>query len=291
VDGLAFLGRNRAGAFVSLSPACNIAVVIRSQTKSGETRMTEALSKLNFRDVGGIPTDTGGVVRPGILYRSEGPASFADVHRSELRALGIKLICDLRSDSERNKDPNDWAETARLLNFDITADLRVSTNAGWATLKDDPTVEAGKRALVTNYAEMPGQMLPNLNTLVDAIVAGGTPVLVHCTAGKDRTGVMVAILLTALGVPHDLILADYERSEIFARNMRARGGVHEQFEEHFGFRPTERLIDAMIGVDIEYLEAALATVVEKWGSIERYFAAAGVDEGQLDRFRETLVAA
>jgi protein-tyrosine phosphatase len=252
--------------------------------------MTEALSRLNFRDVGGIPTVSGGIVRPGVLYRSEGPASFGDDHRSELAALGIKLVCDLRSGSERDKDPNDWATAARLLNMDITADLRVSTNAGWATLKDNPTLEAGKRALAINYSEMPEQILPNLKTLVDAIVGGGTPMLIHCTAGKDRTGVMVAILLAALGVPRDLIVADYRRSEVFALNMRARGGVIEQFEEHFGFRPSEELMDAMIGVDLEFLDAALDAITARWSSIEGFFANAGVDEEQLARFRAVFVA-
>lgn len=252
--------------------------------------MTETLSKLNFRDVGGLRTETGGIVRSGMLYRSEGPASFDEVHRAELAALGIKLVCDLRSESERDQDPNDWTDTALLLNFDITADLRVSTNAGWATLKDDPTLEAGKRALASNYAEMPRQILPNLKTLVDASVSGGTPLLVHCTAGKDRTGVMMAILLLALGVPREPILADYQRSEVFARNMRARGGVLEKIEAHFGFRPTERLMDAMIGVDTEFLDAALGAIDTGWGSIDGFFAAAGVDEDQRARFRETLVA-
>lgn len=251
--------------------------------------MTEALSKLNFRDVGGMPTEDGGVVKPGMLYRSEGPASFADIHRGELNALGIKLVCDLRSTDERDKAPNDWATTARLLNLDITADLRVPSNTGSMTLKDNPTVEAAKQALVANYSEIPGLILPNLGNLVDAILDGETPLLVHCTAGKDRTGVMMAILLKALRVPHDIVLADYERSDVFAQNMRIRGGIPEQFEQHFGFRPTEDLIDAMIGVDLEFLGSALDRIGSDWGTIEQYFAAGGVDAAKLDRLREVLV--
>lgn len=252
--------------------------------------MTEALSKLNFRDIGGLPTGGGGVVRPGILYRSEGPASFSDIHRGELQALGIRLVCDLRADTERRKDPNDWAHGSRLMNLDVTADLRVETNDGWMALRDDPTPEAAHRALTGNYAAIPEAVRPHLRDLIQAIIDGETPVLVHCTAGKDRTGVLMALLLLALDVPHTLIVADYERSDVFAQNLRLRGGIHEQFDEAFGFRPSDALIDAMIGVNVEFLNAALAAVDSRWGGIEAYFAAAGVDAAMLDTFRRVLVA-
>jgi protein-tyrosine phosphatase len=252
------------------------------------TDMTEALSKLNFRDVGGLPTETGGILRPGIIFRSEGPANFEPIHRNELAALGIKLVCDLRADTERAKDPNDWAERARLLNLDVTADLRVQTNDGWMALKNDPTPEAAKKALINNYAAIPDAIRPHLHELIVAIVEGETPVFIHCTAGKDRTGVLMALLLKALHVSDDLIFADYLRSDVFAQNLRLRGGIHEQFEEAFGFRPSEALIDAMIGVDLEMLNAAIAAVERDWQSIEGYFAAAGIDAPLLARFRETL---
>lgn len=251
--------------------------------------MTEALSKLNFRDVGGLPTEDGGVVRPGVIYRSEGPASFEEVHRGELAALNIRLVCDLRAETERNKDPNDWTETARLLNLDVTADLRVQTNDGWQTLKDNPSTEAARKALIDNYSSIPEAIRPHLKHLVESIVEGETPVLIHCTAGKDRTGVMMAILLRALRVPHDVVVADYQRSDVFAQNLRLRGGIEEQFEETFGFRPSQALIDAMIGVDVAFLDAALHAVEREWGGIDGFFAAADVGAPLLERFRDMLV--
>lgn len=251
--------------------------------------MTTALSQLNFRDIGGLPTEAGGVIRPGIIYRSEGPANFEPIHRDELAALGIRLVCDLRADSERAQDPNDWADGARLLNLDVTADLRVQTNEGWMALKDDPSPEAARRALIDNYSAIPEAIRPHLHALISAMVQGETPVFIHCTAGKDRTGVMLALLLRAVGVSDDFIFADYLRSDIFGQNLRLRGGIHEQFEEHFGFRPSEAVIDAMIGVDLDMLSAALAAVERDWGSIEGYFAAADVDGPLLKLFREMVV--
>lgn len=253
--------------------------------------MTDALSKLNFRDIGGLPTQDGGVVRPGIIYRSEGPASFGPVHREELVALDIRLVCDLRSEGERDKDPNDWADAARLLNLDVTADLRVKTNSGWSQLKDDPSEAAVRRALIENYASIPAAIRPHLHHLIEAIVEGETPALVHCTAGKDRTGVLIGLLLKAVGVADDIVVADYERSDVFAKNLRLRGGIEEQFEETFGFRPSQALIDSMIGVDVEFLNAAFDAVTTEWGGVEGYFASAGIDDHLFGRFRETMVAA
>lgn len=65
--------------------------------------MAGELTKLNFRDIGGLPTGDGSQVRSGVIFRSEGPASFQPIHERELVALGIRLICDLRADTERQK--------------------------------------------------------------------------------------------------------------------------------------------------------------------------------------------
>ena len=251
--------------------------------------MTEALSKLNFRDVGGLPTEDGGSVRHGLLYRSEGPASFAENHRRELGALGIRLVCDLRADVERSVAPNDWIGTsARLLNLDITNDLRTETNEGWRALRHDPSAEGARKAMQTNYAAIPAALLPHLADFFEAIVAGETPVLVHCTAGKDRTGVLVALILMALRVPHGEIVADYLRSDVFAKNMRLGGSIVHAFEETFGFVPSDATMDAMIGVDVGFLDAALDAVQTGWGSVDAYLAAGGIDRARSDEFRAVL---
>jgi protein-tyrosine phosphatase len=255
--------------------------------------MTRALSQLNFRDLGFLPAADGRTLRPGLLYRAEGPASFNAEHRSELAALNIKLVCDLRAEVERRAAPNDWAAngaaTAQLMEMEITADLREATNAGWSLLRENPSQEGAIRAMMHNYAAMPAAMQPHLRGLVTAIIEGQIPVLIHCTAGKDRTGVLMALLLSLLGVPREAINADYLRSDIFAKNLRLGGSIAHAFEATFGFTPSQETIDAMIGVDLKFLDAAFAAIQTNSGGLDAYFEAAGIDATTRTRLRDALL--
>lgn len=251
--------------------------------------MTRELGKLNFRDVGGLAAADGSQVRRGMIFRSEGPASFEPVHRDELAALGFRLVCDLRAAAEREKSPNDWAGSARLLNLDINSDLRASPGELLTTMGASPSLERLKDATLHNYSVTPAALRPKLRSLVEAITNAETPALIHCTAGKDRTGVLVALLLLALGVPEETVMADYLRSAVFGQNLRARGGLNEQIETVFGFLPDDAFVDLLIGVDAELLDAALASVRSRWGSVDAYFLAAGVEADLMGRYREVML--
>ena len=252
--------------------------------------MTVALSRLNFRDLGGLPTQDGRRLRPGLLFRSEGPASFAAEHRQELGNIGFRLICDLRADVERSVAPNDWSDSARLFHLDMTNDLRTKTNEGWGVLRDDPSEAGALAAMTLNYTAMPAALHPHMRALIDALLGGELPALMHCTAGKDRTGVLVALLLSLLGVDRADIDRDYLRSDVFARNLRLGGSIADAFSKTFGFVPSEATIAAMIGVDTQFLDAAFAAVDRQWGSIDRFFAIAGVDASRTARLRATLLS-
>jgi protein-tyrosine phosphatase len=251
--------------------------------------MTRELAKLNFRDVGGLPAAHGSRVREGVLFRSEGPASFAPIHREELAALGFRLVCDLRGASEREKSPNDWAGEARVLNLDINSDLRASPGELLTTMGENPSVDRLKRATLHNYSLTPIALRPRLRTLIEAIADGETPALIHCTAGKDRTGVLVALLLLPLGVPEETVMADYLRSAVFGENLRERGGLNEQIETVFGFLPDDAFVDLLIGVEADLLEAALSSVRQEWGSVDAYFEAAQIDAELMERYRAAML--
>ena len=250
--------------------------------------MTVALSKLNFRDLGGLPA-AGGVVRHHALFRSEGPASFLDDHHAELGALGIRLICDLRAPVERTAAPHRWPHDARMLHLDLNQDLRSETNQGWIALRDDPSEAGAVRAMTLNYAAMPAALHPQLAPFADALLDGGLPALIHCTAGKDRTGVLVGLLLTLLGVPHDVILADYLRSTVFGSNLRLGGSIAHAFQHSFGFVPTAATIDAIIGVNPAFLEAAFAAIEQGWDSLDAYFTSAGLTGARRSALQAALI--
>ena len=134
--------------------------------------------------------------------------------------------------------------------------------------------------MTQNYAAMPAALLAHWRAIADVLLDGGVPALVNCTAGKDRTGVAIALLLELLGVEREVIVADYLRSSVFADNMAIQGSIERGFLESFGFVPGKHVIDAMIGVDKDYLGAAQAEVEARWGGIAAYFAAAGIDSGE-----------
>ncbi|OHC96986.1 MAG: protein tyrosine phosphatase [Sphingomonadales bacterium RIFCSPLOWO2_12_FULL_63_15] len=251
--------------------------------------MTLALSRLNFRDIGGLPTRDGGQVRPGILYRSEGPASFLADHHAELADLGFRTVADLRSDMEREKAPHDWCGAdCRILDLDMNTDLRAQGEDMWMTLGRDPTEARAIAVMTHNYGLMPQAFLPHVAPMVDALLAGDTPMLVHCTAGKDRTGVVIALILDLLGVPRDVIAEDYRRSDVFGQNLVMSGHLKGDLEKTFGFVPPDDMVAVLIGVHADFLNRALDVVASQWGGIDDYFKAAGVDAARRAALRQIL---
>ena len=167
--------------------------------------MTLALSRLNFRDIGGLPTRDGRQVRPGILYRSEGPASFLADHHAELAELGFRTVADLRSDMEREKAPHDWCGAdCRILDLDMNTDLRAQGEDMWMTLGRDPTQARAIAVMTHNYGLMPQAFLPHVGPMVDALLAGDT-VVFKPSEETPLAGQMLVEALEAAGVPAGVI--------------------------------------------------------------------------------------
>lgn len=244
---------------------------------------------LNFRDLGGLPA-SGGVTRSGVLYRSEGPRNFAPAQLEALQDIGFRSIVDLRSAQERTKAPHAWhGPECRWLELDVNADLRVFGHDGRERLILGPEPEIAVSTMAETYREVVVALMRHWPIIAGALLDGDVPMLLNCTAGKDRTGVAIALLLELAGVPRDAIIEDYLRSVRFTENLVRSGELEAGLMASFGFMPSPGQIDALIGVRAEYLEAAWDQIENGWGEVSGYFAAAGLNMNEQRRIRAALV--
>ena len=161
----------------------------------------------NLRDLGGYVTADGRVVRRGLVFRSAALAKLTEADVAVVQALGLRTICDFRGVAESERAPT------RLAGPRIVP-LPIEPTVG-AGLRDilhtkEATGEALFAVLERAYAAYAVSSTAQYRALLDAILDGGTPLLFHCSAGKDRTGFGAAMLLTALGVPWDAVVADFD---------------------------------------------------------------------------------
>ncbi|MGD9472414.1 MAG: tyrosine-protein phosphatase [Novosphingobium sp.] len=246
-------------------------------------------SSLNFRDMGGLSAE-GGRIRSGVLYRSEGPRNFAPDQLATLATMGFRAIVDLRSAPERAEMPHDWhGPDCRWLQLDVNADLRVFGHFGRERLEKGPEPEIAITTMAETYREIVNALLPHWQPIGEALLDGALPMLLNCTAGKDRTGVAAALLLELAGVSREVIVEDYLRSNVFGENLLRAGEVEPGMMASFGFMPSPGQVQALIGVRREYLEAAWDELARGWDDVPRYFAAAGLNDAAQARIRALLV--
>lgn len=251
--------------------------------------MTIALSSLNFRDLGGMRA-RGGRIRDGLLFRSEGPRNFDADQLRAMGAIGFRTIVDLRSAGERTEVPHDWhGPDCRWLKLDVNADLRVFGNEGRERLLQGPDATIAIATMAETYREIVGALLPHWPAIAGVLTRDTVPVVFNCTAGKDRTGVAIALLLELAGVPRDAIIDDYMRSAVFGENLVRNNEVEPGFMASFGFMPSHDQIQALIGVRTEYLEAAWDEIARRWSTVPEYFSAAGLDAATQQRIRNLLL--
>jgi protein-tyrosine phosphatase len=167
---------------------------------------------LNFRDIGGYPVASGGITRWSAVYRSDSLHRLTEDDLLAFDALGVKAIYDLRRPSELSRFPGPRA----YVHLEIAGgDIAKAQAAGLRTRRD------GEEWLAADYLSMLPAAAPAFGKLLSRLADGGQlPAVVHCLGGKDRTGMAIALLLTALGVDRDTVLDDYElTSECYAARV------------------------------------------------------------------------
>jgi len=224
----------------------------------------------NFRDLGGYVTADGRRVKWGSLYRSGSMAGLTTVDYEYLSKLGIKVVCDFRSTRERNAEPNKWQEFAKLSYW--TRDYETGFGELRKLIESGPTAEQAKVAMMEGYRKLALEQAPAYREVFKRLAAGEVPLAFNCSAGKDRAGTAAAIILTALGVPRETVVADYALSDkvvdfkrAFAADSSGRSGMLA--------RLSPAVVDAILSSDPDYIRAALDAIDAQYGSLEKYLQA------------------
>lgn len=244
----------------------------------------------NFRDYGDYAVAGGGRVRKGALWRSGQHVMASDNDLATIAKLGLATVTDLRGDSERELNPcrrHDGFAAEVLKCEGETAALASHIDAA-AGVVDETDARA---AMCRLYAEMPYR--PNLVSVMRRYFAAlgerDGAFLIHCFAGKDRTGVSVALTHHVLGVHPDDAMQDYMLTNVTMKGRMFAGNAGKEGERYS--KLTEEASKALGGVKEEYLEAAYSAVRDSHGSIDAYMGdVLGVDAALRDRIRSRLIA-
>jgi protein tyrosine/serine phosphatase len=245
----------------------------------------------NFRDFGGYDTAHGRPLKRGLLYRSANHAYATDADLERMRALGVAAIIDLRRPDERTREPSKrWADfQAQVVENDIA-----SAHPDWAeTMKGVTLTPQWFLDDGVNYYRR-GPYEPRhidlwsryFHTLAEAPGA----IVVHCAAGKDRTGMICALTHHIAGVSDDDIMADFLETNNEERMARKMAFLGPWLKETVGQTVADDALRVAVGVHPEYLETAFGVIKDRHGSLDAYLTEVlGVDAALRARIHERLL--
>lgn len=231
---------------------------------------------VNFRDLGGYPAADGRRVRWRTLFRADGLSSLSERDRGVIRDLGVATVIDLRTTLE--------FEGGRFPVDDVPVDLHHLPLLD--ALPDPEAFKLTPGILATQYQEIARDAAPQIGRVLTIVASREThPVIIHCTAGKDRTGVLVAVLLGLLGVDDQTIIDDYALSAVAMANLRAK--LIERYPEG---REMIEQADEMFSAAPDNIVQLLAVLRAEFGSFEAYAEDAGAGPDVVAALRQHLLA-
>ncbi len=246
----------------------------------------------NFRDFGGYATACGRGLRRATLYRSAAHSQATEADLARLAAMGIRHIVDLRQPHERERDPN-----RRWDGFDaeVIENDTISQHADWASVVEaspmtpewffEDTLGYHRRsAFEPRHVEL-------FTAYFRALARAKGPILVHCAAGKDRTGLICALTHHIAGVAFEDTLTDFLLTNDEARIARKMRFLGDWLLEQTGRVAPEEGLRMAVSVQPEYLHESFAAIRAAHGSIEGYLEQAlGVDPAMREAIHDRVLA-
>lgn len=277
-----------AALLASLAPTSAPARQSASAAAQAHPRLLPLQGGQNFRDLGGYHTADGRMVKWGTIYRSGSMHRLTADDFRYLAGLGLKTVVDLRSTRERTKEPVAWPEAARPQVHVKEYELDLASSMA-PLAKPGLTGAEAKTVMARFYRDVPIGFADQYRVIFAELLAGDTPLAFNCSAGKDRTGVASALLLTILGVPRETVIEDYLLSNKYFKPDTAAADPNDPQVAFFRRMPAE-VQQALMGVDRSYIEAAFATVEAYPGGAEAYYREKlGLDATSIAALRDKLL--
>ena len=244
----------------------------------------------NFRDLGGLPVAGGGSIRTGLVYRADRLCTLTDADLRRLEAADIRHIFDLRSEAEASEFPDRIPAGASYVRLPMTSDETFRTRTIYERIIEHEIKFYGEPEMVAGYARIMKNFGPSFVRIARQ-VGVGDPVVIHCTAGKDRTGVASMLLLDLAGVAAEHVAADYalssERRPSLQRDHTEAKSLQPMLED-LGLDPADfaPLWEGRPAVIL----ATRQELYDQWGGAAGYLSAAGASDADIDAVRARLRA-
>jgi protein-tyrosine phosphatase len=252
-----------------------------------EARFVRVPGALNFRDLGGYPTIDRRHTRWNALFRSGTTHTILPEDLPQLSKYGIRFVYDLRSATERSAHPSGFCNLGdirygyfehNVILGDVARTLHQSAS----------TPEESRAGMISAYRKMPLLFRDAFRALFRHLEDGDLPLVFNCAAGKDRTGVAAALVLSALGVPRDVVLDDYlltERCYDQSCEILIQGKAPNLFAA-----ASRNSWEPIMRADPAYLNAMFEELALNYGSVDQYLREElGISEASYSRLRSNLL--
>jgi len=248
----------------------------------------------NFRDLGGYETTDGRFVRWGLIYRSGVLSNLTPSDFNYLGQLGVRVVCDFRTAQENATAPEIWIPDSHVVQ--VSLPIGDGTGKGAVSsmqqmLATNPTPAQLRQWLTDIYGGFAFTNAPEYAKVFVQLKEDHLPLLYHCAAGKDRTGVFSALLLLTLGVPEETVLADYALTNKYLLNSMSAEDSKKMLASNPGLAhltPEQRSV--LMAADPEYLKSTLRQIDKKYGTFDNYRRnALGVSDHDVEILRSRLL--
>ena len=243
----------------------------------------------NFRSVAGWRTPEGRSIQAGNVYRADGLDRLTDADQRSLINLGITHVFDLRAAREKSEAPSRWPEGFAATIW-ADAESAAEANIMQVMAQASPQVAQFHEAMRSVYAHLPDELAEAVGAVADALLeSADSTVLIHCSAGKDRTGFVTSALLHAVGIQPDDVLADFLLSNACFDAAVRRFNLNGRFDALEERAPGS--VKALVGVDAQYLAASMQSIATRYGSFDLWLRQrVGIDDGKRAQLRDRLLA-